>query len=62
MKTNQVYVCDSNMQNIGAVVLTEEEINHFTNTGSVPASLALDSNQIASLGIEDETEIYIREK
>ena len=44
---------------LGITSLSLEEVRHFTSTKSFPAKLALDSETISRLGIDDDTHIRI---
>lgn len=61
MEEVKALVVNEDYKNLGTVVLRLEELEHFSNTESVPARIALDCEQIAKLGINEDDYIYIRE-
>jgi len=54
-------ISNENYKVLGVVRLSEEEVRHFSSTGSVPARVTLDDYQIASLGIHEDDYIFVRE-
>ena len=54
-------ILNENYDLLGTVQLSEEEVEHFTSTGSVPARVALCDSQIDALGIDCDDHIYVRE-
>ncbi len=58
--TTKVQVLNEDHSLIGYVGLRDEEIRHFDSCGSVPAKIALDRDQLATLNLDDNDYIYIR--
>lgn len=56
----KVAILNEDYVHIGVVELSEEEVSHFSATGSAAARVCLDANQIAKLGIDENDYVYVR--
>jgi len=46
---------------IGTAEFSEEEMNHFTATGSAAAKVCLAPSDIERMGLDDDDYVYVRE-
>lgn len=60
-KNMNAVILREDFSELGTVALDAHEVKHFSSTGSVPARIALDVDQIAALEIGEDDYIYIRE-